>query len=171
MSESNAIEQEVSAYIVSNLQALAAKITGMLLELQPSALLMLLTSEESLRQRVDEAVDIIMSHGRYKLHIKGNKSHVAAASKLGFEVLNRRFYFIRGLSADVILDLDIFNLSSDKNKKSASGKRSDLDEDEDLDDSSALFWQPGKRGYYSPRPGKNTPERLNAFRNVGRWDC
>jgi len=31
-----------------------------------------------------------------------------------------------------------------------------------------LFYQPGKRGFYSPRQGKCTPERLNAFRNVGR---
>lgn len=45
-------------------QSLAAKITGMLLELGSSQLLALLASEEQLRQRVDEAVDIIMSQGR-----------------------------------------------------------------------------------------------------------
>ena len=81
----------------------------------------------------------------------------------------------RELSADVILDLDIFNLSSssDKNKKAATpgGKSAEAaEEDDEFVDNSPLFWQPGKRGYYSPRPGKNTPERLNAFRNVGRWD-
>jgi len=81
----------------------------------------------------------------------------------------------RELSADVILDLDIFNLSSssDKNKKAATpgGKSAEAaDEDDEFVDNSPLFWQPGKRGYYSPRPGKNTPERLNAFRNVGRCD-
>ena len=37
----------------------------MLLELSPAQLLLMLTSEETLRQRVDEAVDIIMSHGRW----------------------------------------------------------------------------------------------------------
>ena len=78
------------------------------------------------------------------------------------------------LSADVILDLDIFNLSSssDKNKRTATpgGKIAETpDEDDEFVDNSSLFWQPGKRGYYSPRPGKNTPERLNAFRNVGRY--
>ena len=31
-----------------------------------------------------------------------------------------------------------------------------------------LFWQPDKKGVYAPRPGKATPERLNAYRNVGR---
>ena len=72
------------------------------------------------------------------------------------------------MSAEAILDLDIFNLSSDKSKKTTPGRRSEMEEEEETDDSSGLFWQPGKRGYYTPRPGKNTPERLNAFRNVGR---
>lgn len=119
--------------------SLAPKVTGMLLELSPAQLLLMLTSEETLRQRVDEAVDIILSHGRE-------------------------------LSAEALLDLDIFNLSSSDKKKKSTGtdRRSDVEEEDDLEDSAPLFWQPGKRGFYSPRPGKNTPERLNAFRNVGR---
>merc|ERR1719480_195732 len=40
---------------------LAGKITGMLLELTPAQLLLLLASEDSLRQRVEEAVDIILA--------------------------------------------------------------------------------------------------------------
>ena len=43
----------------------------------------------------------------------------------------------------------------------------DLDDSED--DNSPLFHQPGKTGFYSPRPGKCTEERLNCFRNVGRY--
>jgi E3 ubiquitin-protein ligase EDD1 len=35
------------------------QITGMLLELTPAQLLLLLASEDSLRQRVDEAVEVI----------------------------------------------------------------------------------------------------------------
>ena len=31
-----------------------------------------------------------------------------------------------------------------------------------------ILCRPGKRGFYSPIVGKATPERLNAFRNVGR---
>lgn len=31
-----------------------------------------------------------------------------------------------------------------------------------------LFYQPGLRNFYSPRQGDATPDRLNAFRNVGR---
>ncbi len=38
---------------------LAGKITGMLLELSAAQLLMLLASEEALRQRVEEAVSLI----------------------------------------------------------------------------------------------------------------
>ncbi|KAL4218424.1 E3 ubiquitin-protein ligase ubr5 [Mactra antiquata] len=127
--------------------ALAPKITGMLLELSPAQLLVMLTSEETLRQRVDEAVDICMSHNREQ----------------------------RELNSEALLDLDIFNLSgtgsnSSKKKKPASqtDRRSDVEEDEEIDDNAPLFWQPGKRGYYSPRPGKGSQERLNAFRNVGR---
>merc|ERR1719480_150248 len=41
--------------------SLATKITGMLLELTPAQLLLLLASEDSLRQRVEEAVDIILA--------------------------------------------------------------------------------------------------------------
>ena len=86
-------------------------------------------------------------------------------------------------SAESLLDLDIFNLSStpsssDKKKSGAlpgataggsTSRGAGEEEEEEVDDSAPLFWQPGKRGYYSPRAGRNTPERLNAFRNVGRW--
>ncbi|CAL1532111.1 unnamed protein product [Lymnaea stagnalis] len=126
---------------------LAAKITGMLLELSPPQLVLLLASDESLRQRVDEAVEIISSH-------------------------------TREMNSDTFLDLDIFNLSSEKSKtppsaSSVSGARGegltcDLLMEEDIEDNAPLFWQPGKRGYYSPRIGKASPERLNAFRNMGR---
>jgi len=44
-----------------------------------------------------------------------------------------------------------------------------VEEDEDYLDNSPLFFQPGKPGYYSPRPGRNTSERLDCFRNVGRF--
>lgn len=40
---------------------MASKITGMLLQLSPAQLLLLCASEDSLRQRVSEAVDILMS--------------------------------------------------------------------------------------------------------------
>ena len=40
---------------------LAGKITGMLLDLTPAQLLLLLASEDSLSQKVEEAVDIILA--------------------------------------------------------------------------------------------------------------
>lgn len=40
--------------------------------------------------------------------------------------------------------------------------------DEPLEDNGPLFYMPGKRGIYSPRQGRASNERINAFRNVGR---
>lgn len=40
----------------------AGKITGMLLELTPAQLLVLLASEDALRQKVREAMDLIVLH-------------------------------------------------------------------------------------------------------------
>ena len=42
----------------------AEKITGMLLEMSPAQVLMLLASEESLRQKVEEAFELIHSHNQ-----------------------------------------------------------------------------------------------------------
>lgn len=42
----------------------AEKITGMLLEMNPAQLLMLLASEEALRQKVEEAFELIHSHNQ-----------------------------------------------------------------------------------------------------------
>ena len=46
-------------------QAFASKITGMRLELSPAQLLLLLASEDSLRARVEEAMELLIAHGRY----------------------------------------------------------------------------------------------------------
>lgn len=62
----------------------AGKITGMLLELSPAQLLMLLASEDALRQRVDEAMELIVSHGQ----------DLASEALLGkFHLLNFLLYF------------------------------------------------------------------------------
>lgn len=49
---------------IENFQSLASKITGMLLELTHAQLLLLSASEDALRQKVDEAVDLILAQGR-----------------------------------------------------------------------------------------------------------
>lgn len=45
-------------------QSLTSKITGMLLELSPAQLLLLLASEDTLRQRVEEAVELLLVSGK-----------------------------------------------------------------------------------------------------------
>ena len=98
---------------------------------------------------------------------------------LGLSVINI-FYLITNIFYFLTISRDgscaeggeAYNLSSDKNTKKGSlaKKLNETEDDSDIEDNRPLFWQPGKKGYYSPRPGRNTPERLNAFRNVGRCD-
>lgn len=196
----------------------AGKITGMLLELSPAQLLMLLASEDALRQKVEEAVDLILNHGQ----------ELASEALLGkYYILSNKF-FIRHfvyhnscLTSNFLSDLDVFSLSersggsssgagqsgaagssagssggsgnsssAKKSSGSASGPLStssilpsaastkssllagiemmDTDPLDDGEDNAPLFYSPGKRGFYSPRQGKGSFERLNAFRNVGR---
>lgn len=40
--------------------------------------------------------------------------------------------------------------------------------DDSTEDNAPLFYCPGRRGFYSPRQGRATFERINAFRNTGR---
>ena len=78
-------------------------------------------------------------------------------------------------SSDALLEMDLlFNLS-DRSKKQLStaptagtSTGSDAEEGAEEEDTAPLFYCPGKQGFYSPRQGKASPERLNAFRNVGR---
>ncbi|XP_076670433.1 E3 ubiquitin-protein ligase hyd isoform X1 [Andrena cerasifolii] len=114
--------------------ALAEKITGMLLELSPAQLLMLLASEDALRQKVEEAFELIHSH-------------------------------TQDLASEALLDLDVFSLTARCGANKKKIENSILD---DTEDNAPLFYSPGKRGFYTPRQGRASYERLNAFRNVGR---
>ncbi|XP_071568460.1 E3 ubiquitin-protein ligase UBR5 isoform X1 [Temnothorax nylanderi] len=113
--------------------ALAEKITGMLLELSPAQLLMLLASEDALRQKVDEAFELIHSH-------------------------------TQDLTSEM-LDLDVFSLTE---RCAANKKKMENSILDDTEDNAPLFYSPGKRGFYTPRQGRGSYERVNAFRNVGR---
>ncbi|CAL8144298.1 unnamed protein product [Orchesella dallaii] len=122
--------------------SLAPKITGMLLELPPPQLLILLASEDTLKQRVDEAVDVILTH-------------------------------TRDVPGEVLLEMDVFNFSKNSTTNTGTPTTAKKPGEEEwhsdgVEDNSPLFYQPGKKGFYSPRMGKPTPERINAFRNVGR---
>ncbi|KAK9512923.1 hypothetical protein O3M35_001231 [Rhynocoris fuscipes] len=135
----------------------AAKITGMLLELSPAQLLMLLASEDALRAKVEEAMQILLARG----HQLGNHT---------------------------LIEMDLLSTSSGKGSSSGSGttsgnsggsssnpsdmpaggETSDSVDDTAIEDNAPLFYAPGKRGFYSPRQGRASFERLNAFRNTGR---
>ncbi|XP_063230682.1 E3 ubiquitin-protein ligase UBR5 isoform X3 [Bacillus rossius redtenbacheri] len=132
-------QQQLGDRLFPKVQALrpnlANKITGMLLELSPAQLLMLLASEDALHLKVEEAVELILSHGQE-------------------------------LASEALLDLDVFSLS-ERAKKPRPSEGEDPAEDA-ADDNAPLFYSPGKRGFYSPRQGKASFERVNAFRNVGR---
>ncbi|KAK4337375.1 hypothetical protein RND71_043332 [Anisodus tanguticus] len=146
---------------------LANKITGMLLELPPAILLTLFSSEEALRNKVDEAAEIVFTY---------NKDNVSNSNLVTNNTLPPNSSVSANVSSALhmnsssdLLDLDIFNLSSNSRSSTLNKTRTlDYDEDEDSEDNSPLFYQPGKIGFNSLRQGKCTPERLNAFRNVGR---
>lgn len=136
----------------------AGKITGMLLELTPAQLLLLLASEDSLRAKVEEAVELILAHPQ----------ELSSEALLGeSNICSFKSVII------IILELDVFSLADrgcSRKGRNVSGESSTLEEQtpQDEEDNAPLFYCPGKRGFYAPRQGKVTFERLNAFRNVGR---
>ncbi|XP_055611780.1 E3 ubiquitin-protein ligase hyd-like isoform X2 [Uranotaenia lowii] len=145
-------QQQLGERLYPKVQALypnnAPKITGMLLDLPATQILMLLASEESLRQKANEALEIILSRQRIEI------DSLVAAGVSGSSSA--------GSSNNVAGDQQVGGGSGISKK---SGPVLIL-EDCQLD--APLFYSPGKRGFYSPRQGYPSSERLNAFRNVGR---
>lgn len=115
----------------------AGKVTGMLLELNPTQIIYFLSRENAFKEKVSEAVDLITGQSSSK--------KTTGTSSSSSEPSCSRIPNV--LSAPSCLDEN---------------------EDDDEEDNSPLFFQPGKPGYYSPRPGKNSAQRLDCFRNVGR---
>lgn len=101
---------------------------------------MLLASEDALRQKVEEAFELIHSHNQ-------------------------------DLASEALLDLDVFSLTERCGGGAGGGNKKKLEASilDDIEDNAPLFYSPGKRGFYTPRQGRGSYERLNAFRNVGRW--
>lgn len=125
--------------------SIAGKITGMLLELTPAQLLLLMSSEDSLRTKVQEAVEMILAHSHSQ----------------------------QDITSEALLELDVFSLNDRSGCRKSAGRTGDGQSTEeappaDEEDNAPLFYCPGKRGFYAPRQGKGSFERLNAFRNVGR---
>lgn len=69
----------------------------------------------------------------------------------------------------------MFSLADRSSTRKASNRSSTVetnvqdDNTSEEEDNAPLFYCPGKRGFYAPRQGKASYERLNAFRNVGRY--
>ena len=183
---------------------LAGKITGMLLELTPAQLLLLLASEDSLRQRVEEAVDIILaaepgaglaSAGSSSASNLVPVSSSAPGGQGGQETAEPHPGQDSSLSP---LDT-VFNLATSHapslpvvsvppplpshaaspsilaskaaahhSHHASPASSQDKLELELGDENAPLFYQPGKRGFYTPRLSRPSETRLNAFRNVGR---
>ena len=62
-----------------------------------------------------------------------------------------------------------FILVSRKPEDEEESLGASLDLDYFVEDNNPLFFQPGKSGFYSARQGRGTEERINCFRNVGRY--
>ena len=76
-----------------------------------------------------------------------------------------RFYIFREKSDQPAAN----NTKDSLNDKSKMEVEGDDDDDEIVFlDNSPLFFQPGKTGFYSPRCGRISEERLSCYRNVGR---
>ena len=180
---------------------LAGKITGMLLELTPAQLLLLLASEDSLRQRVEEAVDIILAAepGSASSQPQGSAPNLVPVTSSGGQDLDSHHPPPPSHQGS-LSPLDVFNLATghapslpvvsappplpshvaspsiiasktaSSHHTPTSGAR-EVQEKMDLDlgdENAPLFYQPGKRGFYTPRMSRPSETRLNAFRNVGR---
>lgn len=141
----------------------ASKITGMLLELPPTQLLIILASEETLRQKSDEAMDIILYKQRAGLGI--DDSH--------FFIFYENFKIYNLLLEHATSDNSSINAGQSSGSNLSTAKRMNpvvVLEECQLEDNAPLFYSPGKRGFYSPRQGLASNDRINAFRNVGRYN-
>lgn len=139
----------------------AQKITGMLLEIPQSQLLSILGSEENLRLRSDEAMEIIMYRQRSDIG-------KTCCKCLKTEMLQD----FNSFTVDALIENNLGGASgAQSNSNPTSSKRLNpvvVLEECPLEDNAPLFYSPGKRGFYSPRQGLASCERINAFRNVGR---
>lgn len=149
----------------------AGKITGMLLDLPPTQWIMLVSSDETLRQRANEAMALITF--RHRMDREGNASGSSnSAPPLPTVSLNI------GSSATLnIISTEPTQESSSQQPQGSSSSQPGSSKklnpivvlsDCQIDDNAPLFYQPGKPNFYSPRQGYPSFERINAFRNVGR---
>jgi E3 ubiquitin-protein ligase EDD1 len=175
----------------------AGKITGMLLDLPPTQWIMLVSSDETLRQRANEAMALITFRQRMDRDSSGNQGSNSSGS--GNNNNNQQIPTVSlNITSSATLNIISAPDASQSNNSGSSSSVSQLPagtssstqqqpqqqqpstkklnpivvledcQNLTVDDNAPLFYQPGKPNFYSPRQGYPSFERINAFRNVGR---
>lgn len=162
----------------------AAKITGMLLDLPPTQWIMLVSSDETLRQRANEAMALITF--RHRMDRDGNANNSSNSGNNNNPQLSTVSLNITSSATLNIISTESSQGNNSVNSQQVQGSSSSsssaqqgskklnpivvLEDCQNLtvDDNAPLFYQPGKPNVYSPRQGYPSFERINAFRNVGR---
>ncbi|KAG5682285.1 hypothetical protein PVAND_011645 [Polypedilum vanderplanki] len=163
----------------------AAKITGMLLDLPPTQWIMLVSSDETLRQRANEAMALITF--RHRMDRDGSSANSSGSGNNNNPQLPTVSLNITGSASLGSATLNIISTDSSQGNSSINAQQGSsssssqqgskklnpivvLEDCQNLtvDDNAPLFYQPGKPNFYSPRQGYPSFERINAFRNVGR---
>ncbi|CAH8458674.1 unnamed protein product [Heterobilharzia americana] len=154
---------------------LTARITGMLLELPSSEHAVLLTNEEALCNRVDEARALITMSDTNEQHLSGRPRifPISANQRLLDRVVSwrGRTLTVFGTTPTTVSQPDL---------SSPSSSTTELLTPEDIE-RVPLFWQPGLQGYYFPRavPSSNVASnqtcdpvklaaRYSIYRGIGR---
>ncbi|KAH9510695.1 E3 ubiquitin-protein ligase ubr5 [Dermatophagoides farinae] len=175
----------------------ASKITGMLLEIPQETLISLLNNEDELRNSIDWAMEIIHTNEARNQSSSGNQSTAQTtanntaqdgslqrdASSSNANIQQQQSLFLpsfltvdalmyENYNADRKIQLSVLNSGGYKTMSNDSSSTNatilQLENPFSDDDDAPLFYQPGTRGIYSPRAGRASENRLNAFRNVGR---
>lgn len=155
----------------------------MLLDLPSHDLIPILTSEEVFRVQVDAAVEIINAAEGGAASASASRSAAGGSSP---QFLPPAFDFgaLDGGSGGSssagqpaaplgpysieLAELMAGTPLSESGESAPSTQTTPLPPPPPAEDNAPLFYQPGPRGFYSPRLGRGTEARLNAFRNVGR---
>lgn len=173
--------------------AWARKITGVLLCFPVAELLILLSSDKLFKSRVADVVQRLEDAGYDGEEEEvGQDSSSAREDDASRSESSRPSESVSGSAtqetARVKLRSPVSRLSPSAGPSHTAESDTGPDHDEEVDVSTfPLFYQPGKRGFYSPASGPNQPmpttidlakaktsrrkqqeARLNAFRNVGR---
>lgn len=149
----------------------ASKITGMLLDLNNHDLLTIMNSEDEFRSYVDQAIDIINLYELRSGNVAATISQPNTSSTV--ENVSQDQQPVASSQIDSIVKDTILDVSGSSSFKTSSiFKQNDIrsrsPEIIEEEDDAPLFYEPGTRGFYSPRAGRCSEARLNAFRNVGR---